>query len=98
MPDVLEELRTLMGPELLQHEKRNRIYLFGRYLKYPLSLSDLLSSMRLRDIVAAGASAVAGKLRGAAPGPRVDSYEEYIVSRFGRHLYRLVFEPLAEMV
>ena len=98
MPDVLEELRTLMGPELLQHEKRNRIYLFGRYLKYPLSLSDLLSSMRLRDIVAAGASAVAGKLRGAAPGPRVDSYEEYIVSRFGRHLYRLVFEPLAEKV
>jgi protoporphyrinogen oxidase len=98
MPDVLEELRTLMGPELLRHEKKHRIYLFNRYLKYPLEIRELLTSMGLRHIVASGASALAERLRLLAGACQGSSYEAYLTARFGRHLYELVFEPLADKV
>lgn len=98
MPDVLEALLTLMGQELLKHEKKHSFYLFGRYLKYPLQLTQLLASMGLHNVVASGASALSERLRALAGSRHVESYEDYLVSRFGRHLYSLVFEPLADKV
>lgn len=98
MPDVLDELRGLMGDELLTHNKRQSIYLFGRYLRYPLHMTELAGSMGLENILKCGASAVLEKLRALVRPNDIDSYENYVVSRFGRHLYRLVFEPLADKV
>ena len=98
MPDVLSELRALMGDELLRHEKKHSIYLFGRYLDYPLKLTELLTSMGPRHLLAAGGAALAARLRGLTGSRRTESYEDYVVSRFGWHVYRLVFEPLADKV
>jgi protoporphyrinogen oxidase len=94
VPGILDEIKALLGDRLIEHKKKNRIRLLGRYLDYPLSLTNLLPL--LGPVRAAGlglgyAGAVAGGLLGAEPR----TYEEYILRRFGRGVYELVFEPLA---
>lgn len=98
IPEVMEELRRLMGDELLTHEKRQSIYLFGRYLRYPLRMTELMRNMGAEQLARCGVSAVTSRIRALTGVNGADSYENYVVSRFGRHLYRLVFEPLADKV
>jgi len=99
LPGVLEELVNLMGDEFIKHEKRNSIFMFNRYLKYPISMTDLALKMGAKNLVQCGLSA-ANTLwnRGSENKTDEKSYEQYIVERFGKKLYRLVFEPLAEKV
>jgi protoporphyrinogen oxidase len=95
VPGILDELRALMGPDLLEHRKKNRIRLLGRYLDYPLALGNLLpllGPVRAAKLGLGYAGAIASGLLGRREPA---SYEEYILQRFGRGVYELVFEPLA---
>lgn len=95
LPGILDEIRRLLGDELLEHRKRNRVRLLGRYLDYPLRLGNLLpllGPVRAAKLGLTYAQAIAGGLLGRKE-PR--TYEEYVVQRFGRGVYELVFAPLA---
>jgi protoporphyrinogen oxidase len=95
VPGILDEIRTLLGDRLIEHKKKNRIRLLGRYLDYPLSLGNLLpllGPVRAARLGLGYAGAIAGSLLGRKE-PR--TYEEYVLQRFGRGVYELVFEPLA---
>lgn len=98
VPGILDEIRTLLGDRLIEHQKKNRIRLLGRYLDYPLRLGNLLpllGPLRAAKLGLGYAGAMAGGLfdRGQPA-----SYEDYILRRFGRGVYELVFEPLAAKV
>lgn len=95
VPEILDEIRAVMGGELLEHRKKNRIRLLGRYMDYPLSLGNLLpllGPLRAAKLGLAYVGAMAGGLLGRREPL---SYEDYILQRFGRGVYELVFEPLA---
>jgi protoporphyrinogen oxidase len=98
VPGILDEIRALMDGRLIEHTKRNRIRLLGRYLDYPLRLTNLLpllGPLRAARLGLGYAGAVAGGLfNGSEPA----NYEDYILRRFGRGVYELVFEPLAAKV
>lgn len=98
VPGILDEIRELLGGRLIEHKKRNRIRLLGRYLDYPLRLTNLLpllGPLRAARMGLGYAGAVAG---GLFDGQEPANYEEYILKRFGRGVYELVFEPLATKV
>src|SRR3989338_9112693 len=97
LPGVLDEIKTLMGNELLTHEKKNRIYLFGKYLNYPLQFSELALQMRFRNIFHCGLDFLKILLKNTASRQKNSlSFEEYCLHHFGRTIYDLVFRPLAE--
>jgi protoporphyrinogen oxidase len=98
LPGILDELKNLMGDEFLKHEKRNSIFMFNSFLKYPVRMTDIALKMGAKNLVQCGLSAAAMLNRGAKTGDGKESYEEYVVNRFGRKLYRLVFEPLADKI
>jgi protoporphyrinogen oxidase len=95
VPGILDEIRALLGDRLIEHKKRNRIRLLGRYLDYPLSLGNLLpllGPVRAARFGLGYAAAMAGGMfRRREPA----TYEDYLLRRFGRGVYELVFEPLA---
>lgn len=95
VPGVLDELRAIMGDELLEHKKRNRIRLLGRYLSYPLSLGNLLPLLGPVRSVKMGLDYASSIAAGMVNGKPPLTYEDYVVRRFGRAVYELVFEPLA---
>jgi protoporphyrinogen oxidase len=97
VPGVLDEIRAILGGELLEHKKKNRIRLLGRYMEYPLQLQNLLPLLGPARAAKLGLGYATALLGGPFRG-EARSYEDYILSRFGRGVYELVFEPLARKV
>ena len=96
LPGVMEEILTLFsGDEMIRHQKRNRLFLLGQYLDYPVRITNLLKMIGWGTSVSIAGSLLQTKLAGALSKQREESYEDYVVNRFGRKLYQLVFEPLA---
>jgi protoporphyrinogen oxidase len=98
IPGVLDEVTSLMGERLLRLPKKNRLFLDGHLVDYPLKLGNLakvLGPVRFLKLgLGYAVQFVSGLFRRRPPR----SYEEYIIRRFGRPTYELVFEPLAEKV
>jgi protoporphyrinogen oxidase len=98
VPGILDEIRGLLGPSLIEHTKRNRVRLLGRFMDYPLSMGNLLPLLGPVRAAGLGLSYAAAAARGLVNGSEPRSYEDYVVRRFGRGVYELVFEPLARKV
>ena len=98
IPGVLDEVNALMGERLLRLPKKNRLFLDGHLVDYPLKLGNLakvLGPIRFLKLGLGYAGQAAGGIFRRTPP---HSYADYIIRRFGRPTYELVFEPLAEKV
>jgi protoporphyrinogen oxidase len=90
------DLRSLMGGELLERERRSVVLHEGRSFRYPLDAIDLLRSLGPR----ANLEALAGYARshlGQQLYPSPDqTFEQWVSARFGRPLYDRFFGPYTE--
>jgi protoporphyrinogen oxidase len=98
IPGIVDELKELMGEEFLRHEKKNSIFMFNSFLEYPIRMTDLIFKMGFKNMAECGLNALATFFKKEKGGSTLQSYETYLVNRFGRRLYELVFEPLADKV
>jgi protoporphyrinogen oxidase len=98
IPGILDEFLELMGDRLLEVPKQNRLYLRGHLVDYPLKLGNLARVLGLGMFVRIGFGYALEILRGLIDRGEARSYEEYMLRRFGRPAYELVFEPLADKV
>jgi protoporphyrinogen oxidase len=97
--DELNDLfREVIGDELLWVDRLSRIYFDGRYVDYPLKISNALSA--IGPVTAARAmfdylrSSLGQRL---SPQPII-SMEDAYVDQFGPTLYRLFFQRYSEKV
>jgi len=97
--DELNELfREVIAEELLWVNRTSRIYFDGKYVDYPLKISNALQAMG--PVVAAQAMADYGRTRVGQrlhPSPVV-SMEDAYIDQFGPTLYRLFFQRYSEKV
>lgn len=98
IPGILDEVRALMGPRLLTLPKKNRLFLDGHLVDYPLQLGNVARVLGPLRFLKLGFGYGVELLKGFFNRKPPRSYEEYIVRRFGRPTYELVFEPLADKV
>lgn len=89
--DIIDEIQQLMGPEFRPGIRQTQYLLWGKRLNYPLELGNLVrnvspwvSARCLLDY------AWTGLKEKIAPMPE-DSFEAWVVKRFGRHLYDIFF-------
>lgn len=98
IPGILDEITSLMGDRLIKLPKKNRLYIDGHFVDYPLKLGNLakvLGPLRFFKLgFGYGVEVIKGIFNKRAPR----SYEEYIIRRFGKPTYELVFESLADKV
>ncbi|HEY8477743.1 MAG TPA: FAD-dependent oxidoreductase [Chloroflexota bacterium] len=94
-PEVLADLRALLGAELQARPRHGRIFLGGRYLTYPLGPSTLLQ-VGPRRAIAFGGGLLAARLTPVAE--KLASYEEALRARLGSPLYEQFYGPYAEKV
>ncbi|MCC6314546.1 MAG: FAD-dependent oxidoreductase [Thermomicrobiales bacterium] len=90
--------REVIADELLWVNRVSRIYFDGKYVDYPLKISNALKAVG--PVVAARAMADYGRTRVAAkarPNPVV-SMEDAYIDQFGPTLYRLFFQRSSEKV
>ncbi len=96
--ELINEILALPGLTMTRHVKKSRIYMFGRYLKYPFELQNLLRAMPLNDSLMAGLSfgwnLLAKKLR----KPTLVSYRDWFVHLYGRRLYEIMCRPYTSKI
>jgi hypothetical protein len=97
--DELNDLfREVVAEELLWVNRVSRIYFDGKYVDYPLKISNALKA--IGPVTAARAMADYGLTRArnrARPAPIV-SMEDAYIDQFGTVLYRLFFQRYSEKV
>jgi len=98
IPEIMNEIKSLVKEEnLLEIEKRSKIYLKGKYYDYPIGLKDILLKMNPLIGIKAGFSFGLRKAKNIVYKKEI-SYEDYLTNRFGKGIYELVFKPYAEKV
>ena len=85
----------LMGDEFLLRPRMSRIRWRGRFLDYPLRAGDVVRKLGPVELT----RALASYLRAAARPKRVEeTFEDWVVNRFGRRLFELFFRSYTEKV
>ncbi len=94
--DLVEDVRKMMGSELLTSSRKSVILLKGKVFDYPLSAKDIFLKMDLWTNVKAFMSYLASVFSRILIRKKEVSFEDWIVRRFGRTLYNLFFGPYTE--
>ncbi|MGC9320410.1 MAG: NAD(P)/FAD-dependent oxidoreductase [Armatimonadota bacterium] len=84
----------IMGEDFLARQRLSRIFYRGRLMDYPLSVGSTLRTLGLTDSLLALSSYLWARLR---PVPE-ESFEGWVVNRFGRRLYEHFFKTYTEKV
>lgn len=97
-PEILADIRALLGDDLLDRPRHGRIHLRGRWIHFPLKPLDLV--LRLPPAFALGAAAdFARKLR--PPGPRdgeAESFASVLLRGLGNTICRDFYFPYARKI
>jgi protoporphyrinogen oxidase len=96
--DVISLVMELLGGELLEHKRISTIRLRGRKLEYPPNVANLVRSTELADSLNYLLGYLKANWRLGDHKKEPADFENWVVSRFGRPLYELYFEPYTQKV
>ncbi|MCA8960843.1 MAG: hypothetical protein KDC38_10030, partial [Planctomycetes bacterium] len=95
VPWILERVRSIVGDRLSLRTRKSFVFLDGTSIEYPLRFGDLMRKLGPIENARAVLSYVAAtprRWRRRSPS----NLEEWLAPRFGRYLYRRVFEGYSE--
>ncbi|HID54168.1 MAG TPA: FAD-dependent oxidoreductase [Anaerolineae bacterium] len=95
-PAVVGWLEELLGDDLLTVPRASRIKLNGRFVNYPLTFPDAFTAFPPGQAAGMGASYFLARFTPQLRPER--SFEDWVVRRFGRQMYRRFFQPYTEKV
>lgn len=94
--EILDFVKKLPGIDFLELNRVSRIRLLDRYFDYPLAFDNVLSTMPLHKGIGMMLSFLLEKVRGLFVPREQESFEGWVLSRFGRGLYELYLAPYNE--
>lgn len=97
--EVQQIWKEILGDDFIQVPRLSRIYYQGKFYNYPLSLFNTLSNLGLVQSFVILMSYLKAKVRaklGLTPEP--ETFEEWVIDRFGERLYKIFFKTYTEKV
>ncbi len=92
----IEQLWTeLLGTRMLDCARLSRVYYNGRFFKYPLEPLDALRNLGAFEALRGLISYLQAQRN---PPAHIHSFEDWVVSAFGRRLYEIFFKTYTEKV
>ena len=95
IPEVERFWRDVLGEEFLRVPRKSRIFYQGRFFEYPLVAVNAFINLGPIESLRIFLSCLRWK---AFPCPQEDTFEEYVINRFGRRLYLTFFKTYTEKV
>jgi len=96
---MLAEILALPGLKMEKHVKKSRIYMFGRYLKYPFEIQNLLRAMPLHESFLCGISFIYNQVaRRFRKTDHLQSYKDWFVRLYGERLYKVMCYPYTSKI
>lgn len=97
-PEVLEDIRTLLGHDLLDRPRHGRIRLAGRWIHFPLRPVDLVLGLPPRFALGVGAD-ILRQIMGLGRRPRdAETFASVLEAGLGATICRAFYFPYAEKV
>lgn len=97
-PAILDAVRGLLGDELIDRDRTTHIYFLNQYFEYPLSATNMLRYLPKKLAAVCFLDFLATRMRNRMHPQPDDSFETWVVNRFGRHLYDIYFGPYTSKV
>lgn len=85
----------LLGEDFLHRPRKSRIYYRNRLFDYPLRAGDALAKLGPLEAARCVLSYISSTLNPPRP---IRSFEDWVVSRFGRRLFEIFFKTYTEKV
>ncbi len=95
-PQVQRLWEDVMGDEFLTRPRMSRIYYDGKYFAYPLLARDVLARLGIVESTRCAMSYLWSRIATARLTP--ETFEDWVVSNFGRRLYDAFFASYTEKV
>ncbi|MEK7509227.1 MAG: FAD-dependent oxidoreductase [Patescibacteria group bacterium] len=96
---LLDEIRSLPGLTMERHIKKSRIYMFGKYLKYPFEIQNLLRAMPITQSFLSGLSFLKNlALKSLRTTRDLRSYKDWFVHLYGTRLYEVMCRPYTSKI
>jgi protoporphyrinogen oxidase len=94
-PEVQQLWEELLGDEFLLRPRLSRIYFNQRFFRYPLALANVVGNLGIVESMWILASYARARL---SPHATEETFEQWVVNRFGRRLYATFFKTYTEKV
>ncbi len=97
---LLKEILALPGLRMERHIKKSRIFMFGKWLKYPFEIQSLLRAMPLSQSIPAGFSFLYNHIKNfiTKPTGELRSYKDWFVRIYGKKLYDVMCYPYTSKI
>lgn len=95
-PDVMADIQSVLGPDLLDRPRHGRIRLRGRWVHFPLKPFDLITRLPPSFIGGVVGDAARKRLTGAPAGE--ESFASILERGLGRTICRDFYFPYAEKI
>lgn len=95
VPEVVDMWHEVLGQDFITVPRKSRIYYRGKFFDYPLRLFDALAKIGAYESFRIVASYIKWQAR---PHRSEDSFEEWVINRFGGRLYMHFFRSYTEKV
>lgn len=86
----------VVGPDYRMVDRLTRIYYQNRFFNYPLKPGNALWNMGLGNAARCMTSYLKERIRPSAPADGAESFESWVVARFGRQLFEMFFKSYSE--
>jgi protoporphyrinogen oxidase len=93
--EIQQLWQEILGAEFIKVPRLSRIYYQGRFFQYPLSLLDTLSKLGIWESFLVLLSYLKVKWQ---PLQVEENLEQWVINRFGEHLYQIFFKTYTEKV
>jgi protoporphyrinogen oxidase len=97
-PKIETFVKELMGKELLNVERRSKIYLQNKYFDYPLKPQNAILGLGIVATLKMLSGYCTAKLRNLSKKIDIVTLEDWVVSQFGRPMFELYFKTYSEKV
>ena len=95
LPEVQEIWTEILGDEFLHRTRMSRIFYRGKFYDYPLKLQNALTNIGAYESFRIVASFFKWQIR---PKRQEDSFEDWVINRFGGRLYMHFFKSYTQKV
>lgn len=91
-PEILNDIKSLMGNTLIPYHRTIKIKFLGNYFKFPLAIRDVLFKLPPLTVIHAGLSFVRHFVTGMFFKPPVENSETVLKRYYGNVLYEIFFK------
>ena len=95
VPEIDAMWREVLGSDFLEVERLSRIYYRGKFYSYPLQWMNALGNLGLVESIHIILSYLKWQLW---PHPIEETFEQWVINRFGGRLYLHFFQSYTEKV